>query len=264
MSVPKPGLRAVPRSDLEERIRALDPWFHNMDLGGVRTAPDHFLGDYPGAKFRRFAAHLPADLTGKSVLDIGCNAGFYSIEMKRRGADRVLGIDSDERYLAQARLASDVLGFDDIEFEQLDVYDVAALGERFDLVIFMGVLYHLRHPLLALDLIHEHAAGDMLLFQSMQRGSKNVLQVEPDYDFSQTDHFFEASYPKLHFIEREYCGDWTNWWVPNRACTEAMLRSAGFAIDRRIEEEVYLCRRTDRPYAKYGPAAVYPASGSEL
>jgi tRNA (mo5U34)-methyltransferase len=183
--------------------------------------------------------------------------------MKRRGADRVLGIDNDERYLAQARLASDVLGFDGIEFEQLDVYDVAALGERFDLVIFMGVLYHLRHPLLALDLIHEHAAGDMLLFQSMQRGSKNVLQVEPDYDFSQTDHFFEASYPKLHFIEREYCGDWTNWWVPNRACTEAMLRSAGFAIDRRIEEEVYLCRRTDRPYARYGPAAVYPASGSE-
>jgi tRNA (mo5U34)-methyltransferase len=264
MNVAEPRLRAVPHGDVAERIRALGPWFQNMNLGGVWTAPDHFLGDYPGAKFRRFAPHLPADLSGKSVLDIGCNAGFYSIEMKRRGAERVVGIDSDERYLAQARLASDVLGFDDIEFEQLDVYDVAALGERFDLVIFMGVLYHLRHPLLALDLIHEYAAGDMLLFQSMQRGSKNVLQVEPDYDFSQTDHFFEASYPKLHFIEREYCGDWTNWWVPNRACTEAMLRSAGFAIDRRIEEEVYLCRRTDRPYARYGPAAVYPASGSEL
>ena len=259
----KQGLRAVPRSELEERIRALDPWFHNIHLGGVWTAPDHFLGDYPAAKFRRFAPHLPADLAGKSVLDIGCNAGFYSIEMKRRGADRVIGIDSDERYLAQARLASELLGYNDIEFSKVDVYDVAALGERFDLVIFMGVLYHLRHPLLALDLIREHVAGDMLLFQSMQRGSKNVLQVEPDYGFSQTDHFFEASYPKLHFIEREYCGDWTNWWVPNRACTEAMLRSAGFAIDRRIEEEVYLCRRADRPYAKHGPAAVYPASGSE-
>jgi tRNA (mo5U34)-methyltransferase len=262
MSGATPKLRAVPRDDLEERIRALAPWFHNMELGGIWTAPEHFLGDYPGAKFRRFAAGLPSDLSGKSVLDIGCNAGFYSIEMKRRGAERVLGIDSDERYLSQARLASEVLGFGDIEFARLDVYDVGALSERFDIVIFMGVLYHLRHPLLALDLIREHVAGDMLLFQSMQRGSKNVLSVDEDYPFTETDHFFEASYPKLHFVEHEYCGDWTNWWVPNRACTEAMLRSAGFSIASRIEEEVYLCRVSERPYAKHGPAAVYPARGS--
>ena len=247
---------------LEERIAALGPWFQNMNLGGVWTAPDHFLGDYPGQKFRRFAPHLPPDLSGKSVLDIGCNAGFYSIEMKRRGADRVIGIDSDERYLAQARLASETLGFVDIEFAKLDVYDVGALGERFDLVIFMGVLYHLRHPLLALDLIREHVAGDMLLFQSMQRGSPHVLPLEENYDFTSTSMFFETGYPKLHFVEREYCGDWTNWWVPNRACTEAMLRSAGFSIDNRIEEEVYLCRVADRPYATFGPAAVYPAKGA--
>jgi tRNA (mo5U34)-methyltransferase len=259
MNLIQPRLRAIPRRDLEERIRALDPWFHNINLGGVWTAPDHFLGDYPGVKFRRFAPHLPDDLRGKSVLDIGCNAGFYSIEMKRRGADRVLGIDSDERYLAQARLASETLGFDDIEFAELDVYDVGALGERFDLVIFMGVLYHLRHPLLALDLIREHVAGDMLLFQSMQRGSKHVLSLEPDYKFEETGIFFETGYPKLHFVERQYSHDWTNWWVPNSACTEAMLRSAGFSIDKQIEEEVYLCRVADRPFAKYGPAAVYPA-----
>jgi tRNA (mo5U34)-methyltransferase len=253
-------LRPVPRSQIEERIETLGPWFHNIDLNGVWTAPDHFLGDYPGAKFKRFAPHLPDDLGGKSVLDIGCNAGFYSIEMKRRGATRVLGIDSDERYLAQARLATEVLGYDDdVEFARLDVYDVGALGETFDLVIFMGVLYHLRHPLLALDLIREHVARDMLLFQSMQRGSKFVLELEDDYEFEETGIFFESSFPKLHFVEREYSRDWTNWWVPNRACTEAMLRSAGFAIDERIEEEVYLCRVAERPYSKFGPAAVYPA-----
>jgi tRNA (mo5U34)-methyltransferase len=263
MNVVEPRLRAVPRSDLKARIEALGPWFHNINLGGLWTAPDHFLGDYPGAKFRRFAPHLPSDLSGKSVLDIGCNAGFYSIEMKRRGADRVLGIDNDERYLAQARLATATLGFDDIEFAQMDVYDVGALGEQFDLVIFMGVLYHLRHPLLALDLIREHAACDLLLFQSMQRGSKRVLPLEPDYPFSEGELFFETGFPKLHFIEREYCGDWTNWWIPNRACTEAMLRSTGFKIDKRIEEEVYLCSVADRPYAKYGPAAVYPARKPE-
>ena len=259
MDVAARRIRPVEADTLRERIEALAPWFHNIDLNGVWTAPDHFLGDYPGAKFRRFAPHLPQDLSGKSVLDIGCNAGFYSIEMKRRGAGRVLGIDSDERYLAQARMATEVLGFDDIEFAKLDVYDVGAIGEKFDLVIFMGVLYHLRHPLLALDLIREHVAKDLLLFQSMQRGSKFVLELKDDYEFEETGIFFESSYPKLHFVERQYSHDWTNWWVPNRACTEAMLRSAGFSIDERIEEEVYLCRVATRPYAKFGPAAVYPA-----
>lgn len=106
-----------------------------IDLGeGVWTAPNHFLGDYPGFKFRRFAHALPADLTGKSVLDIGCNAGFYSVEMKRRGAARVLGLDSDERYLAQGRFVAERLGHD-IEFRNLSVYDVGRLGERFDVVI---------------------------------------------------------------------------------------------------------------------------------
>jgi tRNA (mo5U34)-methyltransferase len=259
MTAAEAKLRAVPKSDVEERIAALAPWFHNINLDGVWTAPDHFLGDYPGTKFKRFAPHLPKDLKGKSVLDIGCNAGFYSIEMKRRGANRVLGIDSDDRYLAQARLAAEVLGYEEIDFAKLDVYDVGAIGETFDLVIFMGVLYHLRHPLLALDLIREHVAGDLMLFQSMQRGSKFVLDLEEDYEFSEESIFFESSYPKLHFVEREYSHDWTNWWVPNRACTEAMLRSAGFAIDKQIEEEVYLCRVAERPYAKFGPAAVYPA-----
>jgi len=258
MSKAEARLRPVPESDLAQRIEALAPWFHNMKLGPLWTAPDHFLGDYPGAKFRRFAQDLP-DVEGKSVLDIGCNAGFYSVEMKRRGAARVVGIDSDDRYLDQARLASEVLGHGDIEFARLDVYDVAALGETFDLVIFMGVFYHLRHPLLALDLIREHVARDMLLFQSMQRGSRHVIPINEDYDFSETELFFETGFPKLHFIEREYCSDWTNWWVPNRACTEALLRSAGFCIDARIEEEVYLCSVADRPYAKHGRAAVYPA-----
>jgi tRNA (mo5U34)-methyltransferase len=251
-------------ADLGERIKALGPWFHNMKLGDVWTAPDHFLGDYPNVKFQRFAAHLPSDLSGKSVLDIGCNAGFYSLEMKRRGAARVLGIDSDDRYLAQAQLASEALGFDDIEFRNLSVYDVGALGEKFDVVIFMGVLYHLRHPLLALDLIYEHVAGDLLIFQSMQRGSKQVLPLEPDYEFAETEIFFESGYPKLHFVEQKYSNDWTNWWVPNRACAEAMLRASGFAIETRAEDEVYICRRNRMPYADWGNAgAVYPARGGE-
>src|ERR1041385_5976485 len=60
--------------EIEQRVRALGQWFHNIDLRGVKTAPDHFLGDYPNIKWRNFAHAVPADLTGKSVLDVGCNA----------------------------------------------------------------------------------------------------------------------------------------------------------------------------------------------
>src|SRR5690242_3285060 len=168
--------------EIRRKVNALGPWFHNLDLHGVATAPSHFLGDYPRVKWRRFADVVPACLKGKTVLDIGCNAGFYAMEMKRRGADRVLGLDTDDEYLAQARFAADVSGLK-IEFRKLSAYDVGALGEKFDLVIFMGVLYHLRHPLLALDLIHEHVSRDMLLFQSMLRGDSRVDPIEKNYDF---------------------------------------------------------------------------------
>jgi tRNA (mo5U34)-methyltransferase len=244
------------RERIRQRVEELSPWFHNLDLGGVWTAPEHSLGDYPAVKWRRFAHALPADLRGWSVLDIGCNAGFYAMEMKRRGADRVLGIDTDERYLAQARFAAQVQRLE-IEFRRLSVYDVASLGERFDLVLFLGVLYHLRHPLLALDLIHAHVAGQMLVVQSMQRGSNGVLPLAGDYPFSETEIFEQPDFPRLHFIEHKYAGDGTNWWIPNRACVEAMLRHTGFEIVSHPEEEVYVCRRRELAGAPDIPRVVY-------
>jgi tRNA (mo5U34)-methyltransferase len=227
---------------IQQRVSELGPWFHNLNLGGVQTAPEHFLGDYPAVKWQRFAGSIPRDLTGRSVLDIGCNAGFYSIEMKRRGARRVLGLDTDPRYLAQARFAAEIQGVE-IEFRQMSVYELPTLGERFDLVLFMGVLYHLRHPLLALDILHEHVVGDTLVFQSMLRGSAEAGAVDPDYVFWQTEHFEAPSYPRMYFVEHKYSGDPTNWWIPNRACAEAMLRSAGFEIVAHPEAEVFVCRR---------------------
>ena len=239
---------------IESRIRALGRWFHNLDLRGVQTAPDHFLGDYPREFWRLFAHAVPEDLDGRTVLDIGCNGGFYSIEMKRRGAARVVAIDSDERYLAQARLAAEITAAE-IEFRQLSVYDVAALGERFDLVLFLGVLYHLRHPLLALDLLHEHAVGDLLVCQSMLRGSESRLTPAHDYPFTESGVFDDPRFPRLSFIEHRYAGDPTNWWVPNRSGLEAMLGSAGFEIRQRPTREVYVCRRVEGR----GHRAVYPA-----
>lgn len=256
-SAPSPIRNPHSRSEIEDSIVRLGPWFHNLRLEGIQTAPGHFLGDYPRVKFERFRDAIPQDLRGKTVLDIGCNAGFYSLEMKRRGADWVLGIDTDERYLAQARYAAEVTGLD-VAFRRMSVWEIAVLEERFDLVIFMGVLYHLRHPLLALDLIHEHVAHDLLLFQSMQRGSRQITPVEPDYDFHDELHFDEPGYPKMHFVEHRYAHDGTNWWVPNRACAEAILRSAGFVIESQPEEEVYVCRWTPIGIPPDGPHCVYP------
>lgn len=250
-------LSAIDEQRLEEEITALGPWFHNLRLRGIQTAPGHFLGDYPEVKFATFRDSIPVDLTGKTVLDIGCNAGFYSLEMKRRGASRVLGIDTDEHYLRQARFAAEVENVE-VEFRQMAVWDIAALEERFDLVMFMGVLYHLRHPLLALDLIHEHVARDWMLFQSMQRGSSEAVRLEDDYEFGETGIFEDARYPRLHFVEDSYAHDETNWWIPNRACVEAMLRSAGFAIVARPEDEVYLCRWESIEVPPDGPQCVYP------
>jgi len=240
--------------EIRRRAAALGPWFHNIDLGGVVTAPEHFLGDYPMVKWRRFAHALPADLSGRTVLDIGCNGGFYSIEMKRRGAARVLAIDIDDDYLRQARFAAGMVGLD-IEFAQLSVYDVAALAERFDVVLFLGVLYHLRHPLLALDLIRDNVVGDLFVCQSMQRGDSAAVPLADDYPFAEKAVFEQPGFPRLLFIENCYAGDDTNWWIPNRACTAAMLRSAGFVIAGNPEEEVFICR----PDPAANHRAVYPA-----
>jgi tRNA (mo5U34)-methyltransferase len=233
-------MAAQSAEEIRRQVEALGPWFHNLHLGEVDTAPNHFLGDFPTVMWQGFRDAIPQDLAGKSVLDIGCNAGFYSLEMKRRGAPRVLGIDYDEGYLKQARFAAEISDLD-IEFRQMTVYDVDRLGEKFDVVLFLGVLYHLRYPLLALDLIHEHVAKDLLIFQSMQRGSAELSPVQENYSFWEVAHFDRADYPKLHFIEHSYADDPTNWWVPNRACAEAMLRSAGFVVERRLEPEVYIC-----------------------
>ena len=130
---------------LEEEIAALGPWFHNLHLpDGTQTASDHFLGDFPTFKWEQIRDALPADLSGWTALDIGCNAGFYTFELARRGA-RVTGIDYDARYLEQARWAARQFGVQDrVEFRRMQVYDLARSDEKWDLVLFMGVLYHLR------------------------------------------------------------------------------------------------------------------------
>jgi tRNA (mo5U34)-methyltransferase len=227
---------------LEDRIRELGPWFHDLDLHGIRTAPDHPLGQFLPDLWALVDPVLPRDMGGMSVLDIGCNAGFYSLQLHARGAE-VVGIEPDPRYLAQARFAAEVLGAD-IEYRQLDVYDVDRLDRQFDYVLFMGVLYHLRYPLYALDKVAK-IVRRKLIVQSMIRGRWATMPLSSDYPIDERGMFEDPRYPALYFIEQSYAGDPTNWWIPNRAGIEAMLRSAGLRIEGMAGEEVYFCAPTE-------------------
>jgi tRNA (mo5U34)-methyltransferase len=239
----RPGPAAAPSvldaTELQREIAELGEWFHNIEIHGVPTAPRHFLGDYPRIKWNKIAHSFPADLRGCSVLDIGCNAGFYSIEMKRRGADRVVAVDVDDRYLGQARFAAQRLDLE-IEFQKRSVYDVDAIAGQFDYVFFMGVFYHLRYPLFALDKIIKKVRG-RLIFQSMLRGSSSARLWKENYDFWEKKIFSDPDFPCMYFIEASYADDPTNWWIPNRGAAEAMLRSSGLEIVAHPEEETWIC-----------------------
>src|SRR5438270_8217740 len=187
------------REWLTRRVGELGEWFHNLDLNGVSTAPNHFLGDFPNVKWKQIAPAIPLDLSGATVLDIGCNGGFYSLEMKRRGAKRVVGIDVDDRYLNQARFAAEMFGLE-IEFAKRSVYEVDSLPGQFDYVLFMGVLYHLRYPLYALDKVVQKVAGK-LVFQTMIRGSEVVCEWEKYYYFWEKKIFNDEPFPCEYFFQ---------------------------------------------------------------
>lgn len=226
-------------SELHQRIQDLGEWFHNINLKGVQTAPEHFLGDYPNVKWKALAPELPQDLAGATILDVGCNGGFYSLEMKRRGAERVLAVDVDDRYLAQARFAADTLGLE-IEFMKLSVYDIDSIPDQYDYVFFMGVFYHLRYPLFALDKVIKKVRH-RLIFQTMLRGSEQAKKWQDDYHFWNKKIFEQPDFPCMYFIENSYAGDPTNWWIPNRGAAEAMLRSSGLEIVSHPETETWIC-----------------------
>ena len=235
---------ANPQTPTEEEIAALGPWFHNLHLpSGVQTAPHHALGDFPAFKWKEIASHVPEDLTGWRALDIGCNAGFYSFELARRGAE-VTGIDVEDRYLNQARWAAGRLGLEDrVAFEKRQVYDLVRQEETFDLVLFLGVFYHLRYPLLALDLVAEKATR-LVLFQTLTMPGEAVHADTGDRSIHDRSAMLEEGWPKMAFIEERFAGDPTNWWVPNRAAVEAMLRSSGLEVVARPGRETYLCKPT--------------------
>ncbi len=191
-------------------------WYHRIDLGDGIVTPG--VDDSPN---RMAPLELPSDLSGKSVLDIGAWEGVFTFEAERRGASRVLATDSycwsgegwgtKEGFLTASRILGSRA--DDLEIDVMEL-SPDRVG-TFDLVLFVGVLYHLRHPLLALERVAS-VTGDQLIFDS------HTAKVE------------DPDPVMLFYPGTELNNDPTNWWGANPPAVEAMLRDVGF---RRIERK---------------------------
>ena len=183
-------------------------WFHAMDLGQGVVTP----GRIDVARQTLPRLKMPADLSGKTVLDIGAWDGFFSFEAERRGAKRVLATDSHAWFackpafeLARRALDSRVEDYD------IDVMDLAPdrIGS-FDVVLFLGVLYHLRHPMLALEKVFSVCADHL------------ILETVTDLVWTR--------YPVMRFYPgSELAGDASNWFGPNPAAILGMLKAVGFS-----------------------------------
>jgi tRNA (mo5U34)-methyltransferase len=220
--------------DALRRAVAAQAWFHTIDLGHGIVTPGR------DESARKLAwLRLPGDLRGQSVLDVGAWDGFFSFEAERRGAARVVALDSAAWRepawgpggfgtkagfeLARRALGSSV---EDVELE-LDAISPDTVG-RFDLVLFLGVLYHLKHPWLALERVASVCDG--------------LLVVETHADLLDLRRPAMALYPGA-----EVAGDASNWWGPNAGALVAMLREEGFA-------SVSVVHREPAPY-RYARAA---------
>ncbi|HYP16372.1 MAG TPA: TIGR04290 family methyltransferase, partial [Opitutus sp.] len=233
-----------PLSGLAAEATRFEPWFHNVHLpDGSQTAPQHPLGDFPSFKWAQIADRLPADLTGWSALDIGCNSGFYSVELARRGA-HVTALDKDPHVLKQAQWVIEQFQLTDrIELHQGQVYDLAHWRTNFDLILFMGVFYHLRYPLLALDIVASKT-NRLLVFQTLTMPGDERAAPPDDLELDDRRQMLDAGWPKMAFIEKSLAGDPTNWWAPNHACIEAMLRTTGLGVLHHPAHEIYICQPT--------------------
>ena len=206
-------------------------WYHTMDLGhGVVTK------GVDNTDFRLARIGLPASLVGRTVLDIGAWDGFFSFEAERRGASRVVATDyyswrgvgwGTANGKAGFELARAALGskIDDVEIDVMDL-SPERVG-TFDVVLFLGVLYHLRHPLLALERVASV--------------TRELLILETVVDMLGFRRPAMAFYP-----DRELNNDPTNWWAPNVAAVDGMLRTVGFEHIRTVTPLPSFPRRAAR------------------
>lgn len=220
------------KKSIVEQSLALRPWFHytfidddceilRCDADGTAMPGPHYPYTYWHEVVENF---LPQDFTGLHVLDIGCNSGFFSYQCKDRGAERVVGIDWAEENINRAKYVHKYLAPDlDIEFRTLDVYDLHRDFGLFDVVLFFGVLYHCKHPLLALERIAEVCRGSVYV---------NTLILPDEMTLSTT---WGGGVGKImKFLEFDEIDNIDNWWMADQLTVEGMMRTAGFSNVRKL------------------------------
>jgi tRNA (mo5U34)-methyltransferase len=188
------------------------PIFHRLVLQDAqgKRAETPGVSDSFGTLALYDARGFPKDFVGKTVLDVGCNGGFYSLVAKLRGVTSVVGVDHSEHHLNQAILVRDALGIESVEFKVADVTRIDEFGlGMFDYVINIGVIYQLENPF------------DYLRRVSLVTRNTMFLESEMLIDQSLSDYAW--------FIEKAYRGDQTNWWICGPNCLVGMARSAGFS-----------------------------------
>ena len=193
------------RQRIQDEVATLskDAWYHSIALPDGRVVPGVVGLEALRTRFNRYP--IPQDLRGKRVLDVGAATGWNSFELERRGAD-VVAIDCVE--FREFQTARELLG-SHVEYRILDVDELSsAILGRFDYVLFFGVLYHLRHPLLGLEKICV-----------LTRETAFVESFVTDGDACSLE-FYETD---------ELGGQIDNWWGPTTKCLGALCRSAGFA-----------------------------------
>jgi tRNA (mo5U34)-methyltransferase len=173
----------------------------------------------------RFAKAFPTRLSGVSVLDVGCNAGYFALQTKLLGAERVVGVEFIDFYLKQAQMLREIWGVD-IEYRKMDAHSVSALQEKFHLVVFAGIFYHLKNPLQVIEDLG-NLCSDAILVETevIPDDPRNCVMVRQG-----TPATLQAtSKGVMKFIEtKELNNDGSNWWVPDTDCVMGMLRTAGF------------------------------------
>lgn len=208
-------------------IDSVDPWYHRIEvLPGLTT---------PGVNDSQLvlrALNLPDDLSGLRVLDVGTRDGFFAFECERRGAE-VTAIDYMPPEETGFLVARELLG-SKVEFIQGNVYDLThqKFGS-YDLILFLGVLYHLRDPMLALDRIWDVAGGRLIVETQMIDDA--LLTAEGSFVSLADLSPRLASAPLMQFYPGDSLnGDPTCVWAPNEACLRAMLEEVGFSVEAQL------------------------------
>jgi len=262
--------------EIRQQLSTMQPWHHNVELApGVWTNPK--MGNHPAARWALIEPHVPKDLRGKTVLDLGCSSAFFSAMFKKRGAERVVAVDIVDSAISEAQLLTKVFGTP-VEIVQSDIYDFLINNrDHFDYVIFLGIFYHLRSPLFVLDKLsaitrerlyfqtwvrNEGALLDgirRLLFAFYEMGVlarrgeprraitsawrtlTQPLELPDNLDTEDSYIMSHPSFPKMSFIQKSMNNDPTNWWVGDTRTIRAILESTGFRRIQQLSDDTFIC-----------------------